>query len=166
MPKEWVKQVGIKPQSQVTLVPLDDLSILIVPQVKIDKLKLKVSLEYQENTDRDFIVRDFISYYLSGYEVIRVKFKGNDTGAKKFLKELLRKKVIGVEIIEETSNELAIQCLPAYVELPLKKVLNRMFILASSMHIDAILSLNGLDYALASDVIERDDEIDRFYFFA
>ena len=68
--------------------------------------------------------------------------------------------------MEESSEEIVAQCLPAYSELSLKKVVNRMEIIVSSMHRDAIISLKNQNYALAKDVIERDDEVDRFYHFS
>jgi phosphate uptake regulator len=166
LPKEWTEQVKIKPQQQVTLIPQDDLSILLIPKGEVDKSVKEAFIEYRSIVERDIIVRDFISHYLAGYNMIRVKFKGSALDLKAFLKDSLRKKIVGIEIVEESSEELVAQCLPAYAELPLKRVVNRMGIIVSSMHRDAILSLKDLNYALAKDVIDRDDEVDRFYHFS
>jgi phosphate uptake regulator len=166
LPKEWAEQVKIKPQQQVTLIPQDDLSILLIPKGEVDKSVKEAFIEYRSIVERDIIVRDFISHYLAGYNMIRVKFKGPALDLKAFLKDSLRKKIVGIEIVEESSEELVAQCLPAYAELPLKRVVNRMGIIVSSMHRDAILSLKDLNYALAKDVIDRDDEVDRFYHFS
>jgi len=166
LPKEWAEQAKIKPQQQVALIPQDDLSILLIPKGEVDKSVKEAFIEYRAIVERDIIVRDFISHYLAGYDMIRVKFKGPALDLKAFFKDLLRKKIVGVEIVEESSEELVAQCLPAYAELPLKRVVNRMGIIVSSMHRDAILSLKDLSYALAKDVIDRDDEVDRFYHFS
>jgi len=167
LPKEWAEQAKIKPQQQVALIPQHDLSLLLIPKGEVYKNGIKeASIEYRSIVEKDVIVRDFISYYLAGYDIIRVKFKGPTLELKTFFKDSLRKKIVGVEIMEESSEEIVAQCLPAYAELSLKKVVNRMGIIVSSMHRDAIISLKNKNYALAKDVIERDDEVDRFYHFS
>jgi phosphate uptake regulator len=166
LPKEWAEQAKIKPRQQVALVPQDDLSILLIPKSEVDGKIKEASMEYPSAVERDVIVRDFISYYLAGYDIIRVKFKGHALELKTFFKNLLRKKIVGVEIMEESSEEIVAQCLPAYSELSLKKVVNRMEIIVSSMHRDAVISLKNQNHALAKDVMERDDEVDRFYHFS
>ncbi|MCP8313490.1 MAG: AbrB/MazE/SpoVT family DNA-binding domain-containing protein [archaeon] len=166
LPKEWAEQARIKPQQQVALIPQADLSILLIPKGEIDKSIKEASIEYQSAVERDVIVRDFISHYLAGYDIIRVKFKGPIIEFKAFFKDLLRKKIVGVEIVGESSEEIIAQCLLAYSEPSLKKVVNRMEIIVSSMHKDAIISLKNQNCALAKDVIERDDEVDRFYHFS
>ena len=46
-------------------------------------------------------------------------------------------------------------------ELPIKKGLHRMFLIAGSMQKDAIRALKTVDHDLALDVSQRDDEVDR-----
>jgi len=79
-------------------------------------------------------------------------------------KQTIRKvcyKLIGPEIIEESSSCVVIQDLLNPNELPIKKGLHRMFLIASSMQKDAIKALKTVDYDLALDVSQRDDEVDR-----
>ncbi|MEM3708915.1 MAG: phosphate uptake regulator PhoU [Nitrososphaerales archaeon] len=166
LPKEWANQVKIKPQQQVALIPQADLSLLLIPKERVERIVKETLVEYRSLVDKDVIVRDFISHYLAGYDVIRVKFEKSNIEIKTFLKDLLRKKIVGVEIVEESSEELVAQCLPAYFELPFKRVLNRMAIIVSSMHKDAIISFKNQNHDLARDVIDRDDEVDRFYLFS
>jgi len=94
-----------------------------------------------------------------------VKASGEASDFKTGIKEAIRRKLIGVEIIEETPTVIATQCLSAYSDLPLKKALERMAIVSSGMVQDAVVSLQPLDEPLASEVILRDDEVDRFYHF-
>ena len=72
---------------------------------------------------------------------------------------------MGVEIIEESASEVTAQCLLGYKELPVNKALNRMSILTLSMYKDAANALINYDLDLAKEVVNRDDEVDRFYFF-
>jgi len=81
------------------------------------------------------------------------------------IKELTRKKLVGTEIISETSNEIKLQILVSYPELSVENALRRMCIIATSMHSDAMQALKNLDKELAREVIQLDDEVDRFSFY-
>jgi phosphate uptake regulator len=48
-------------------------------------------------------------------------------------------------------------------ELPIKKGVHRMFLIAGSMQKDAVRALKTGDYDLALDVSQRDDEVDRLF---
>src|SRR5260370_41050417 len=72
---------------------------------------------------------------------------------------------VGSEIIEESKDELIVQCLSSYGDLPAPKVISRMSLIAKLMLRDAVDSLKGRDPALAEEIIRRDEEVDRFYLF-
>src|SRR5260370_23895467 len=72
---------------------------------------------------------------------------------------------VGSEIIEESKDELIVQCLSSYGDLPAPKVISRMSLIAKLMLRDAVDSLKGRDPALAEEIIRRDEEGDRFYLF-
>ncbi len=104
--------------------------------------------------------RDIIAAYLYGYD--RIEFSSKRILAEQ--KQIIRKvcyKLIGPEIIEESSNFVVIQDLLNPNELPIKKGVHRMFLIAGSMQKDAIRALRTADHDLALDVSQRDDEVDR-----
>src|SRR5260370_22293412 len=72
---------------------------------------------------------------------------------------------VGSEIIEESKDELIVQCLSSYGDLPAPKVISRMSLIAKLMLRDAVDSLKGRDPAMAEEIIRRDEEVDRFYLF-
>src|SRR3989442_3944805 len=82
-----------------------------------------------------------------------------------YVKEQARKMFVGSEIIEESKDELIVQCLSSYGDLPAPKVISRMSLIAKLMLRDAVDSLKGRDAALAEAIIRRDEEVDRFYLF-
>lgn len=166
LPKSWVNDAGLKAKDAVLVLPQADMSLLVVPKSDLRKeTKSEVLLEMPESTDRDTALRTFISYYLAGYDVIRLRISGSSSGLRSHLKESIRRKLIGIEIVEETSNGITTQCLSGYSDLPLKKAIERMAIIASGMVQDAVLALQGNDLGLAEEVGNRDDEVDRFYHF-
>ncbi len=165
LPKTWVNDVGLKPKDPVAVMVQPDSSLLIVPRRDIRAAsKSEATLEAQ-GLDKDFLLRHFISYYLAGYDTIRLTLGRGDSSLRGFIREGIRRKLVGVEIIEESSGAILTQCLSGYVELPLKKAFERMAIIAGGMLSDAVAVLQGGGKSLAEEVIERDDEVDRFYHF-
>lgn len=166
LPKTWVTDVGLRPQDPVAVLVQPDSSLLIVPRRDIRTAqKSEAALTATQSFDKDFLLRHFISYYLAGYDTIRIALARSEPSLRGFIRDGIRRKLVGVEIIEESSGAILTQCLSGYVDLPLKKALERMAIIAGGMLSDSVAVLGGGTKGLATEVIERDDEVDRFYHF-
>jgi phosphate uptake regulator len=166
LPKTWVNDVGLRAKDPVAVLVQPDSSLLIVPRRDIRATsKSEAILEGTQGLDKDFLLRHFISYYLAGYDTIRIALGRSDGALRGFIREGIRRKLVGVEIIEESSGGILTQCLSGYVDLPLKKALERMAIIAGGMLTDSIAVLQGGGKNMAAEVVERDDEVDRFYHF-
>ncbi len=72
--------------------------------------------------------------------------------------------MIGLELVEESRNELVYQCLLNYNDLPLGRVIKNMYGLVLSMLEDSMAALKDHNLEISEDVIQRDDDVDRFYF--
>ncbi|MDG6923250.1 MAG: phosphate uptake regulator PhoU [Nitrososphaerota archaeon] len=164
LPSDWARGVGLKAKDEVHMVPQTDMSLLVIPGIREEKVPERV-IEISQKEDEDEVLRQFIAYYVSGFDSIRLKFKSQLPEMRSKLKTHIRHKLIGVEIDEETTDNILTQGLHGNVDLPLKKALSRMSIIASSMQFDAVKSLSTGDPALASEIIDRDDEVDRFAHF-
>ena len=165
LPKSWVKDVGLKKQDAVAIVSQPDSSLLIVPRRDIRAAAKSEAVIEAQGLDRDVLLRHFISYYLAGYDTIRMNLGRADIPLRTFIREGIRRKLVGVEIIEEGSTGILTQCLSGYVDLPLKKALERMSIIAAGMLTDAVTVLQTGGKGLGDEVVQRDDEVDRFYHF-
>jgi phosphate uptake regulator len=166
LPKTWVNDVGLRARDPVAVLVQPDSSLLIIPRRDIRAAsRSEAVLEVSQGLDKDFLLRHFISYYLAGYDTIRITLGRSDGALRGFIREGIRRKLVGVEIIEESSSGILTQCLSGYVDLPLKKALERMAIIAGGMLTDSVAVLQGGGKEMASEVIERDDEVDRFYHF-
>jgi len=164
LPKKWVKAAGLKPKDQVALIPQADMSLLIVPKGELKPKEVSEAIiEASADAGLEAVIRDFIAHYLVGYDVIRVKLR--NIRHRDLLKSSIRRKLIGVEIMEETADEIVAQCLLGHVELPLRRALDRMHVLMLFMLKDAMKALVSNDKDLAVEIVERDDEVDRLYFF-
>jgi phosphate uptake regulator len=164
LPIKWVRDCGLNSGDTLTLIPQNDFTLLLSADSKVDNKKLESVIEIsQEDTPEDNF-RILVSHYLAGYDIIRlVSSKGFHALDRKFFKDVTRQRLIGIEVIEESRNEIILQSLMNYQELPLDKALQNMSRLITSMLEDVMLALKNHDLELARDIVNRDNEVDRFY---
>lgn len=168
LPKDWATRAGLKPGDRLAMIPQQDLSLLIVPRFEEEKRgPLEAVVEVSRNDNAIHLIRNITSQYLVGYDIIRIRSKEKQIPPKlrREIKDAIRSKLIGTEIVKESSEELEIQTLVNHTDFSVENAITRMHILASLMHKDAVEALKTLDYELAKDIISRDDEVDRFYLF-
>lgn len=169
LPKDWVKEQGLKVGDVVAVMPRSDSSLTLVPHEKIPSGHNKgaeIVIAPAKDQDNDQILRTVLAQYLAGYDVIKIRFPPTaKPDLRTYLRESARKMFVGSEIIEESKDELMIQCLSSYGDLPAPKVISRMSLIAKLMLRDAVDSLKGRDPAISEEIIRRDEEIDRFYLF-
>jgi phosphate uptake regulator len=169
LPKDWVKEQGLKVGDVVAVLPRSDSSLTLVPHEKIPANQnrgAEVVLAPLKDQDREQILRTVIAQYLAGYDVIRIRFPTTSKpDLRTYLREAARRMFVGSEIIEESRDELIVQCLSTYGDLPVPKVISRMSLIAKLMFRDAVESLKNRDIALSEEIIKRDEEVDRFYLF-
>src|SRR5881296_4318169 len=169
LPKDWVKEQGLKVGDVVAVLPRSDSSLTLVPHEKIPANQGKGAeavLAPSKDQDREQILRTVVAQYLAGYDVIRIRFHtASRPDLRVYLREAARRMFVGSEIIEESRDELIVQCLSTYGDLPVPKVISRMSLIAKLMLRDAVESLKNRDSALSEEIIKRDEEVDRFYLF-
>ena len=164
LPKEWASDVGIKPGDYIQVIPQPDQTLLLVPGEKVEE-KSEALIDAVSAKSPEEVVREFIACYLTGYDVIRLRFGKRVDEYKARLKDVMRSKLIGLETIEESTNQMVVKCFLGYMDFPIKDALRRIHSMTLSMCLDAIRSLKNRDRSLAKDVVQRDDEIDRLYLF-
>lgn len=102
--------------------------------------------------------------YLLGADVIEVRSsKVISTELRNKVKASI-KKFVGLEIVEEDSKKIVIQCLLEPSTVIPEKILRRIHLISLEMEKDALDSLITSNIELAKTVIERDEEVDRLYF--
>jgi len=102
--------------------------------------------------------------YLSGYNMINLR---SNTGRinpsqRDAVREVVRRNLVGTEIIAEALEIITIQILLSIPELSINTAIRRMFLISIAMHSDAIASLGEHNHDLARSIIKSDDEVDRF----
>ena len=164
LPIKWAREAGIKQGDELYLLQRGDKSLLITP-VKAKKQKVncaELTLTEDEGLEGNF--RFLIAHYLVGYDIVKLLSpKGFSAEERKWIKEEVRKRLIGMEVVGESAREIILKSFLKYEDFTLQDAIRSMSKIIISMHGDAIASLRKNDSNLADDIIERDDEIDRFY---
>ena len=107
------------------------------------------------------LIRDVIACYIAGYRTVEISSSRQLTALQKSNLHSVVNKLIGPEILEETSNKVVIQDLLSEEELQADRALKRMKNLTRSMIQDALFTLIKKNKELAMDVIQRDNDVDR-----
>lgn len=108
--------------------------------------------------------RKVVSMYLAGYNVIHLKLKAGriNPALRDAVRDVVRRNLVGTEMIADASDILTLQVLLSLPELSVNTAIRRMYLIASSMHRDAMTALLELNSEIARGVIKSDDEVDRF----
>jgi len=167
LPREWVLSSGLEKGEKVLLELLDDGSIRIKPYTVEEKPQLMertAALEVKKEETWG-IERLLIAYYEAGYNTIVIH-------QKPYLSEELRNEVrrvllrlSGLEIVEESSDQLILQVIIDESQIPIKRTLERMENIVRSMILDLKKGIASRNTKILESIIERDNELDKFYFF-
>lgn len=168
LPKKWMREMNISAGDQVTLIrePNGNSVSMITGTGKPASTSLEgatVAISPKEGPET--LKRKVVSMYLAGYSTIHLKVRSGERispAIREAVRELVRKNLIGTEIIADSSDGITLQVLLSLPELSVSTALRRMYLIASAMHKDAILSITESNDELADGVIRTDDEVDRF----
>jgi phosphate uptake regulator len=164
LPKKWIDELGIKNGDNMTIVKNANRSMTLFPSLDMEKLSKKAIFAIGQKDSEESIRRKIIALYLSGYKTIQVTSRGVKIPSEhsRLIKDLVRKSMIGTEIIESDSESITIQILTRLPELTFEVAIKRMYLMTANMHKEAIEALKKLDVEYADEVIRMDDEVDRF----
>ncbi len=164
LPIIWVRQNGLSAGDTVSLTVKSDRSLTVTADSKAEEKVHRSVVEISLSGDLEDDFRTLVSNYLAGCDIMKIVSPAGFTAAeRKFLRDAARKRLMGIEIVEESGNELVLQSLLNYQEISIRKSLDSMDRIISSMLEDVLRALEEHDIDLAKDVIQRDDDVDRFY---
>ena len=159
IPKAWAKRVGLGAGSVVSYEERQDGRLLLSPKIDEERAPLEVVLEASP-----FVRREIIERYLLGYDIIRVQSKDNLSPAVREEVRRTTKRLVGLEVVEEDSRRVVLQCLVEPSLLNPERILRRLEMLSMPMQLDAVQSFLSSNGELSKGVVERDEEVDRWYF--
>jgi phosphate uptake regulator len=165
LPKRWIEEMHLNTGDQVALIRETDNSLSILPFIGgLRESVNEVTAIVLPDDSSSTVKRKVVSMYLAGYDIIHLKSKSGSIypALRDGVREVVRRNLIGTEIIADASDKITLQVLLSMPELSINTAIRRMYLIASSMHRDAMLALTELNYELAKEVIKSDDEVDRF----
>ncbi len=169
LPKQWVLELGLKQGDQIRMVRKGSSTLELYPPKFESRIQKKedatIEIDIEENGSS--IVRKLISLYFLGFKSINVKPKNGrlSPNQRKTVKEAVKRMLMGSEIISDSSGGITVQVLVNLLELSVDGAFKRMIHLARSMSSDAILAVKENNLDLAQEVINTDDEVDKFGFY-
>lgn len=169
LPKQWVTELGLKQGDQITITRQGKSGLKILPakdQTKTIQSEEAV-LEIARDDENSTIIRKLVSLYFLGYKTIQIKPKADrlQPGQRNAIKSAVKGMLMGAEIISDSVDGITIQVLVNLLELSVDGAFKRMLHLAKSMLRDALLAVKEGNIELAKEVIDSDDEVDRFGFY-
>jgi len=169
LPREWVKASNLQPGTEVDVQSLPDggLRVLTLASMKSDS-KIKEALICPSDPDPGYVIRRAVAAYVANFDLIRIDFSkiSMDLAGKEKIRKMLKNKLAGGEIIEESVNQISIQILLRPYEFPLNRLLLRVATMAHDMMIDVKSAMAEKNGNILREVIERDEDVDKLYFMA
>jgi phosphate uptake regulator len=165
LPKKWIEEMHVKAGDRVTLVRELDNSLSVIPIFTgVKESPNEVTTLVLPSESGNTLRRKVVSIYLAGYNIIHLKLKSGrmNPALRDAVRELVRRNLVGTEMIADASDNITLQVLLSLPELSVNTAIRRMYLIASSMHKEAMSALAELNYELAKEVIRSDDEVDRF----
>jgi len=165
IPKNWIDEMKIKVGESITIVKNSNQSLTLFPQNRDSKEKNTIAIIPSSNKEPgEAIKRKLIAAYLAGYKTMKIQSKGMriPVDHSKSIKELVRSSMIGTEIVEASSESISIQVLTRLPDLSFNTALKRMYLMTNAMIKEAIEAFLAADVNHSEEVINMDDEVDRF----
>ena len=168
LPKEWVNDNGLRQGDQVSI-NRNGRSILEIKPLGITKSNSQESatIVISNNDSDESILRKLIALYFLHYQTIHIKPKSEriTPSQRNTIRSAVKNILMGAEITSDSTEGITIQVLINLVGLSVDGAFKRMLHLAKSMQDDVLLALKEGNVELAQQVIDSDDDVDRFGFY-
>ncbi len=159
IPKPWATEQDISAGSEIELHPEGE-SLLLVPKQQRSGTEGTIDIKNLRGPD---LARAVVTMYVSGFDRIRLETGEIRPEQRRIIRDATQS-LVGLEVIEETSDHVVLQDLLDSSELSIHNAITRMRLIALTMLNDAVRSVIENDHQLAEDVVDRDDDVDRLWF--
>jgi phosphate uptake regulator len=165
LPKNWVVTRGLGAGDILFFTPRADGSLAIFPESSNAPEGQRRVVEVTNDMDREHLFRRLIAEYIAGYPLLEVRTPARMNARTRSVVRNFAQRMIGPEILEETSESVILQDVVGANPLPIPSIVRRMHQMVRAMQADAMAALRDRDASIARDVVERDWEVDRLHWF-
>jgi len=167
LPLNWIKENKLKPSDQVLVKQEEDGSLRILPGIGTSERKeFKITINADRCKEPGLLRRLIVGGYVRCCDFIEVFSKHGIRQDNKYEIQRAVDGLLGLGIINSDPGYIKIQSLIDHSKFPIKPLLKRLFVLASSMNKDALQALKDKDASLAAGIIHRENEVDKIYWLA
>jgi len=159
LPKDWAKANDVSAGSIVEFHAEGD-SLLLTPKREEERTEGTLDVT---GLAGDELTRAVMTMYVSGFDIITLETPRIEAPQRRTIRQATQG-LVGLEVIEETSDRVVLQDLLDSSELSVHNAITRMRLVSLTMLSDAVTALVEGDDNLAHDVIERDDDVDRLWY--
>jgi phosphate uptake regulator len=159
IPKDWARDHDVEAGDEVGFHP-DSGSLLLTPVTSMNDEEGTLDISGMEG---DELMRAVMTMYVSGFDVLALEGDRITADQRRVIRNATQG-LVGLEVLEETSDRVVIQDLLDSSELSIHNAVRRMHLIATSMLGDAVDALAQNDPDIATDVMERDDDVDRLWY--
>ena len=169
LPKKWINDLGLEKGDKVLVGRQGISGLKIIPEPvgrKKDESDV-ATIEISQRDEKSSVVRKLIALYFLRFKTITIKSKtGRITPAQRIgIRDAVKKMLMGSEITYDSSKSITIQVLINLASLSVDGAFKRMLDLARSMQNDALLAIEEGNEARAKEIINNDDDVDKFGFY-
>ncbi len=165
LPKNWVTSRGLHAGDLLAFTPRPDGSLTVSPEESGTPEAVRHVVLVSNEMQEDYLIRRLIAEYIAGSSLLEIRTEGRMSARTREVVRGFAQRVIGPEILEETSESVILQDVVGANPLPIPSVIRRMHQMVRAMHADAMAAFRAQDVAIARDVVERDWEVDRLHWF-
>ena len=164
LPRDWVRQVGLKQGGVVTLRLSEFGELIVTPGSEMESEEMTVcKINADICKDRELLARMITGNYILGRDTIIISSTTELTADQLGEIRGATRRLSGLGIVEQTPQEAVIQCFLDPSKYPITGLLARLHKVAVSMLETAIQALMDRRFSLALEVLELENEADRLY---
>ena len=164
LPRDWVRQVGLKQGGVVTLRLSEFGELIVTPGSEMETEEMTIcKINADVCKDGELLTRMITGNYILGRDTIIVTSSSELTAEQ--LNEIrgATRRLSGLGIVEQTPQEAVIQCFLDPSKYPIAGLLTRLHKVAVSMLETSMQALMDRRFSLALEVLELENEADRLY---
>ena len=164
LPRDWVRQVGLKQGGVVTLRLTEFGELVVSPGSDIESEELTVcKINADACREPELLGRLITGNYILGRDTIIISSSADLTADH--LNEIhnVTRKLSGLGIVEQTPRETVIHCFLDPSKFSITGLLSRLHKVAVSMLETSVQALTDRKFPLALEVLELEHEADRLY---
>ncbi|MEM0155734.1 MAG: PhoU domain-containing protein [Thermoplasmataceae archaeon] len=163
LPSAWIKDNRLSKGSEVRIEYLNG-DIIVSSNGSAKKENTKM-LRITGKVDLTALDRTLTSLYIANFDTIIVKNTGHMEPTLRDEIRRFSKLVMGVEIFEESSDTIVLQNVLDSSSFPIPNAIRRMSLNVTMMIADVIEAIKRKDEDLFRNIIDRDDDVDRYQWY-